>query len=61
MTDDIGKNQLLHICLSKIFSQARILTGGSREKHSFSVFEVLFYLAVGKAYPALHIFGTAKD
>ena len=60
VTDDIGKNQLLRICPSKIFSQARILTGGSREKHSFSVFEVLFYLAVGKAYPALHIFGTAK-
>ena len=60
VTDDIGKNQLLRICSSKILSQARILAGGSREKHSFSIFEVLFYLAVGEAYPALHIFGSAE-
>ena len=61
MADDIDQNQIFRICFSKILSQSCILAGCSGKEYRLSVFEVLFYLTVGKSHTALNVFGAPES
>ena len=56
VADEIDQNQIFRICFSKILSQSCILAGCSGKEYRLSVFEVLFYLTVGKSHTALNVF-----